>query len=112
MLLDQLGTTTLALTKPAYLLVPTAKSLTMPPTAPSAPIVDHFQCYKVKVTTSDVALPVLNVSVEDQFGTQTAELRKLKYACVPVNKNGEEPGAETNSWAISPATSRRACRSS
>jgi hypothetical protein len=53
-LLDQFGTTTLALTKPAYLLVPTAKSLTAPP---------------------------------------TAELRKLKYACVPVNKNGEEPGA-------------------
>jgi hypothetical protein len=96
-LLDQFGTTTLALTKPAYVLVPTAKSLTAPPTAPVAPVVDHFHCYKVKVTTSNVALPPLGVSVEDQFGTQTAELRKLKYACVPVNKNGEEPGAETNS---------------
>jgi hypothetical protein len=95
-LLDQLGTTTLALTKPAYLLVPTAKSLTAPPTAPAAPVVDHFHCYKVKVTTSDVTLPLLGVSVEDQFGTQTAELRKLKYACVPVNKNGEEPGAEAH----------------
>jgi hypothetical protein len=96
-LTDPLGNLTVLLTKPSNLLVPTAKSMSSPPTEPSSPIVDHFQCYKVKVTTSDVALPALNVSVEDQFGTQTAELRKLKYACVPVNKNGEEPGAETNS---------------
>jgi hypothetical protein len=96
-LLDQLGTTTVSLTKPANLLVPTAKSLASSPPAPASPIVDHFQCYKVKVTTSGVSLPQ-SVVVDDQFAVgQTAELRKLKYVCGPVDKNGEEPGAETNS---------------
>jgi hypothetical protein len=66
------------------------------PAAPVDPFVDHFQCYKVKVTASLVTLPVTGVKVDDQFGTLTAELRKLKYVCVPVNKNGEEPGALTN----------------
>ena len=51
-LLDPLGTTTVTLTKPANLLVPTAKSLVSTPAAPVDPIVDHFQCYKVKVTAS------------------------------------------------------------
>jgi len=41
-------------------------------------VVDRFQCYKVKVTTTDVALPVSGVAEEDPFGAQTAELRKLK----------------------------------
>jgi hypothetical protein len=95
-LLDQFGTTTVSLTKPANLLVPTAKSLVSAPVEPVAPIVDHFQCYKVKVTTSNVTLPVLGVSVEDQFGALTTDLKKLKYVCAPVNKNNEEPGAEAN----------------
>ena len=63
---------------------------------PAAPIVDHFQCYKVKVTTTTAALPATGVTVEDQFGTLSTDLKKLKYVCAPVNKNNEEPGAEAN----------------
>jgi hypothetical protein len=92
-LMDQLGTTTVTLVKPATLMVPTAKSLTSAPAAPVTPIVDHFQCYKVKVTSATATLPMTGVSVEDQFGLQTAELIKVKQACAPVDKNGEEPGA-------------------
>ena len=91
--MDPQGTTTVQLTKATNLLVPTAKSLMSPPVDPVNPIVDHFQCYRVKVTSTTVTFPVTDVTVQDQFGTQTAELLKIKQACVPVNKNNEEPGA-------------------
>jgi len=48
---DQFGSLTIDVKKPYTLQVPSAKSLSVPPAAPSSPAVDHFQCYKMKVTS-------------------------------------------------------------
>jgi len=36
------------------------------------------------------------VTVEDQFGAMTVEVRRLQRLCVPANKNDEAPGAENH----------------
>jgi len=93
---DWRGNTTVKLKKQALLMVPTAVSLTGVTTAPTNPIVDRFQCYKVHVTNATgTPLPVMGVVVDDLFASsQTAELIKLKQVCVPVDTNGQQPGAD------------------
>jgi hypothetical protein len=52
------------------LLVPTAKSLTHPVTAPdpASHAVDHFKCYKVRLSRGAPTFPrIPNVSIVDQF---------------------------------------------
>ena len=83
--------------KPLSLQVPTAKSLTVSPPAPAAPAVDHFQCYSVKPARNTAKFPgVRGVTLADQFGTVSVDVRRLRRLCVPTNKNGEEPGAENH----------------
>jgi hypothetical protein len=57
-----------------------------------APALNHFRCYTVK----DLALPpfvnVPGVTLNDQFEITTATVRKVKYVCTPVDKNGEGIG--------------------
>jgi hypothetical protein len=96
---DQFGTLTLEAKKPAALQVPTAKSPTAPPVPPSTPVVDHFQCYKVKSAARFT--PVVGVTLEDQFGTMTVDVKKPRRLCAPVDKNGEAPGAESHTaWLM------------
>ena len=98
--------------KPELLLVPTAKTLTQP--GPSAPnplthSVDHYKCYKVRVTPG-TPLPAQDrkVSSSDQF-TQPAKLltlRKPRHLCLPVDKNGEgikNPDVHLLCYAAKPA---------
>ena len=76
--------------KESHLLVPTVKDLATPPALPGAFTVDHFQCYKAKTSKGAakfVAVP--NVAVEDQFGAMHVDVRKLRYWCLPVDKEGE-----------------------
>lgn len=94
---DQFGTLFLDLKKVVTLQVPSAKSHAASPPAPPNPAVDHFQCYGVSTTRNTTKFtPRSGVTIQDQFGTMTVDVRKPKRLCVPVNKNNEEPGAETH----------------
>ena len=99
---NQFGTIVLDVIKPSQLLVPTAKSLAAP--APPAPIisaVDHFQCYKVKRSKGSPKFnTILGVPIQDQFGTGTIDLLKVTDLCAPVDKNGENPGAENHKFKL------------
>ncbi|HEY2387854.1 MAG TPA: NF038122 family metalloprotease [Candidatus Binatia bacterium] len=82
--------------KPAYVFVPTTKSLIGPTPVPTpgAFVTDHFECYKVAVTKNTPKfVPVVGLPFGDQFGTMTLALKKPKYLCNPVDKNGEDPTA-------------------
>jgi hypothetical protein len=84
--------------KPDRLLVPTAKSLSGPVPAPT-PGIDHFKCYRVRVTPGTPKFPKdMQVSVVDQFQQPTLyDMVKPTRLCAPANKNNESPGAETHS---------------
>ncbi len=94
---NHLGSVTVDLTKPVRVLIPTAKSLSTPPSSPVAPSVDHFTCYKTRPsagTPKFAALP--GVVLEDQLGTIVVDVKKPTTLCVPTDKNGESPGAESH----------------
>jgi len=94
---DQFGSLTIDVKKPYTLQVPSAKSLSATPAAPTNPAVDHFQCYKMKVTSGTAKfVTVTGVTAQDQFGTITVDVKKPKRFCAPVDKNGEALGAETH----------------
>lgn len=80
----------LDLTGQSHLLVPAAKSLELPPPEPSAPTIDHLECYEVSPSArAPKFVPVRRFPVEDQFGPLTLDVRKPKHLCHPVDKNGE-----------------------
>lgn len=94
---DQFNTTGLRVDakRPARLLVP---SLEVPggptPPTPAVFMTDHFQCYAVSVTAHTAKFaPVTGVTLDDQFGAMTVEVRKPKFLCAPVDKNGEDATA-------------------
>ena len=82
---NQFGTIFVDVTRPAMLLVPSAKSLTDPPQPLVNPAVDHFKCYKVKGARQQVS----GLEIEDQFGTLRVNVKKPISLCVPADKNGE-----------------------
>jgi hypothetical protein len=91
--------------KPDRLLVPTAKSLSAQPPAPDPAThdVDHYKCYKVKVTPKTPKfVPILAVTVEDQFTTPAKryDIKKPTRLCTPADK--EHP-AGTDTVARHPA---------
>lgn len=92
---DQFGTLTIDLLKPERLLVPSAKSLTAIPAPLSAPVTDHFTCYKTRTSPSTPKfVPRLASVIVDQFGPLSVNLIKPRKICVATNKENEEPGAE------------------
>ncbi len=92
---DGFGTLTIDLLKPERLLVPSNKSLTSPPTAPTAPVTDHFTCYKARTSPHTPKFaPRLASVVVDQFGALSVNVKKLRKLCVPTNEQNAEPGAE------------------
>lgn len=91
---NQLGMLVVDAVKPAGLLVPTTKSLSGMPAPPVPPDPDHFQCYKVRISSGTPRFaPVLNLPVEDQFEAIAVDVKKPRRLCVPANKSGEDPGA-------------------
>jgi cysteine-rich repeat protein len=91
---DQFGTLSLTTTKPDTLLVPTNKNLSTTPPAPdeNAINVDHYKCYKVKITHGTPKFPKgVQATVGDQFAAppKTFLVQKPRHLCNPVNKNGE-----------------------
>jgi hypothetical protein len=99
---NQFGTIKVDVVKPDLLFVPTLKSLAAPaPGAPIDPAVDHFQCYKAKRSKGSPKFQkILNVNVEDQFGTGLIDLLKPSHLCAPANKRNEEPGAELHPFHL------------
>jgi hypothetical protein len=93
---DQFGTHVLDLNKPIGLKVPTAKSHDSMPAEPT-PQGDHFQCYGVRTSPNTPAfVPVRGVTIEDQFGALTVDVRKPRRLCLPADKRNESPGAENH----------------
>jgi hypothetical protein len=97
-IVNQFGTILLDVIRAMNVMVPSAKSLAAPaPPAPVNPGVDHFQCYKVRVSTGASRFhKIVGVKVDDQFGTGTFDLLEPMRLCAPADKNNENPGAEAH----------------
>ena len=78
------------------LLVPTTKSLVATPPLLPSPVVDHFECYKSKVTKDTPKFDATQVLLADQFGTQAVAVKKPSRLCTPVDVNGADPGAPSH----------------
>jgi hypothetical protein len=93
---NQFGVQTVDVLRPRRLMVPTAKGLLFPPPPLVDPEVDHFQCYRVRRSRRTPRFEKrFGVELTDQFGTITVDVKKPRYLCVPVSKNGEDPDAIT-----------------
>jgi hypothetical protein len=91
---NALGTLALTTIKPELLLVPAAKGLVSQPPAPpfTSHEVDHYKCYKVKVTTGTPKFPRdVTTTIGDQFRSlaRAFTIKKPRKLCTPVDKNGE-----------------------
>src|SRR5204863_3770683 len=80
--------------KPDLLYVPTNKDLTTTPAAPDLNTigVDHYKCYKIKVTSGTPRFPKgVQATVGDQFTSppKVFDVKKPRHLCNPVEKNGE-----------------------
>jgi hypothetical protein len=53
----------------------------------TAPVVDHYKCYKV---TGQAPKPQLTPNVEDEFEADQDRVGKPVLLCNPASKNGEE----------------------
>jgi hypothetical protein len=76
--------------KPDLLLVPADKDLHVDPPLPTGDL-DHFKCYKIKVSPGTPRFPKgVAVSLADQFtGTpKSFLLKKPRHLCNPVDKDG------------------------
>jgi hypothetical protein len=90
---NQLGEIRVNTIRPEILLVPTAKDLSMQPSAPNPTghRLDHYKCYRVRVTPGSPQFANgTTVQAEDQFSAnRLLSLVKPRHLCTPVNKNGE-----------------------
>jgi len=89
---NQFGTLLLDTVKASTLLVPASKDPLGPIAAPDGAShdVDHFKCYKAKVTKGTPKLAKgLQASVADQFEDALYDLKKPTRLCRPVDENGE-----------------------
>ena len=105
---NALGTLSLDTVKEDRLLVPSAKSLKGPAVPPVDPPVDHFKCYKAKVSKGTPKFPKVQVTVADQFDltARTFDVKKPTKLCLPVDKNGEgiqSPNALLVCYSAKPA---------
>jgi len=85
---DQFGSLVLDLQRPERILVPSAKSVSGPASSLDPPVVDHYQCYRVRGDRRRVQ----DVMVEDQFtenGPDLTDVKKPLRLCLPVDKDGE-----------------------
>jgi hypothetical protein len=91
---NRLGTVTVDVVKPGRLAVPSATSLTAPAPLPEPPTPDPFQCYKVASARGATRFgAIFDVPLADQFQTLNVDVKKPAGLCLPVNMDGEDPGA-------------------
>jgi hypothetical protein len=86
---DVFGTLKLDTVKPNRLLVPSGKALGGPASLPTG-TVDHFKCYKVKISDGAPKFPKhVQATVTDQFQTNRVyDIKKPVRLCVPANTGG------------------------
>ena len=70
--------------KPAFLCTPVDKN-GEDPTAPTH--VAHLMCYKVKQTDLVKFAKLVGVFVNNQFGSETLDVKKPAQLCIPALKN-------------------------
>ena len=88
-LTDQFGSWSVDTLKADRLLLPAVKGLGGVPD-PLADTLDHYKCYKAKLTSGSVKLAKgTQATVLDQFENRIYDLKKLGGVCLPVDKNGE-----------------------
>ena len=89
---NQFGDISVDTIKPDLLFVPSAVDPMNPPTAPdeNTHSVNHYKCYKVKVTKGTTKFPLgVQVTVADEFtATKTFDVKRPKHLCVPVDTEG------------------------
>ncbi len=87
---NQLGQIILDVVKPDFLLVPSAKNLTMDPPLPGTNEVDNYKCYKAKISHGTAKFPKgVTVTIADQFTAPKAlAVIKPTHLCTPVDLNG------------------------
>jgi Bacterial Ig-like domain (group 3) len=99
---DGFGQRTLTITGPAALLEVTPQAMGTTPPSPfpsdptSDPNVNRFKCYKASLAKEQpkfVAPPPPTVADALVPGGQDLELRKITGLCLPVDKDGQTPGA-------------------
>jgi hypothetical protein len=89
---NQFGALVLDTVKTERLLVPAAKNLLAPVAEPNNNLhnVDHFKCYKVRVTRQFPKFPRgVQVSLQEQFENKVYDVKRPTRLCNPVDKNGE-----------------------
>jgi hypothetical protein len=94
-ILNQCNDLVVQIAKPVSLLVPAAKDLGAPPSAPGNHERDHFVCFQAKPQkkrASGEALPKFpkgtQAEIADQFETRRYDLLKLTKLCLPSEKSG------------------------
>ena len=88
---DQFGSLSVDTIKPVRILVPSTKGIGAAPTNQLADNVDHFKCYKVRVTPgTDKFAKDVQATVVDQFENRLYDVKKPFRLCTPVGKNGAE----------------------
>jgi hypothetical protein len=103
---NQFGTIVVDVIRPDILMVPSAKSLISSPPELDPLTIDHMTCYRVKRGRTRVP----NITVQDQFGTLTVDIKRPVRLCIATDKNGEGipvPGAQTMCYEVRPARSPR-----
>jgi hypothetical protein len=65
-------------------------------TSPASAQLDHYKCYKIK---KDVTPFPLTATLTDQFGTDTVNIKKLRFFCTPVDKNGSSITNQTDHFS-------------
>jgi hypothetical protein len=101
-IVNPFGSITVKVTRPLMLMVPSGKSLIAPPAAPNPPDIDHLQCYAIKGGKTRVS----GVSLVDQFGTMTLDVKRPLRLCTAVDKRGEgilDPDANLLCYSVKPA---------
>jgi pimeloyl-ACP methyl ester carboxylesterase len=104
---DAFGELSLDTKKADLLLVPSTKCIDTPPGTCPEPLpapdpalhrVDHFKCFKAKVTKDTPKFVKTTATLADQFVPlgKMFDVKKPKHYCVPVSKNGEPVKDATN----------------
>jgi hypothetical protein len=93
---NDLGTIHLDTISPATLLAPAAVDVSSPPAAPAfgAHDVDHYKCYKAKVTKGTAGIPKgTQLAVRDGLSPAAPErvldIKKAKFVCSPADVSGQ-----------------------
>jgi|APSaa5957512535_1039671.scaffolds.fasta_scaffold09241_2 hypothetical protein len=93
---NQFGDLIVDIKKPKHLLVPSAKSHDPVPAELEKIVINHFKCYDAKESKKTPKFEKRTIDLDDQFGSVTMKVHKIKSLCSPVDKNSEGVVNEEN----------------